>query len=68
MTGTLRDALEGVGLPAKNLVPLAQVEAQIAEAKEMAAMQEQADLARTSGEAARDIGQAEASMAQAAAA
>lgn len=65
MTGTFRDALEGIGLPPKNLVPLAQVEEQIAEAKEMAAMQEQAELARTAGEAARDVGQAEASMAQA---
>jgi hypothetical protein len=65
MTGTFRDALEGIGLPPKNMVPLDQVNEQIAEAQEMAAMQEQAELARTSGEAARDIGQAEASMAQA---
>ena len=68
MTGTLRDALEGVGLPAKNLVPLDQVEAQIAEANQMAAMQEQAELATKGGQAARDIGQAEQAMAQAEAA
>ena len=65
LTGTLRDALEGVGLPAKNLVPLAEVEKQIAEAQEMAAAQQEAELARTGAEAARDMGQAEASMAQA---
>jgi hypothetical protein len=68
MTGTLRDALEGVGLPAKNMVPLAKVEELISEAKEMAASQEQAELARTGAEAARDVGQAEASLAQAEAA
>ena len=61
-----RDALEGIGLPAKNLVPLEQVEQQVAEAQEAAKMQEQAELARTGAEAARDMGQAEANMAQAA--
>ena len=66
LTGTLRDALEGVGLPAKNMVPLDQVEKQIAEAQEQAAMQQEAELAKTGAEAARDMGQAEASMAQAA--
>ena len=65
LTGTLRDALEGVGLPAKNLVPLADVEKQIAEAQQQAQMQQEAELARTGAEAARDMGQAEASMAQA---
>jgi hypothetical protein len=65
MTGTLRDALEGIGLPAKNLVPLDQVNAQIEEANQMAQAQEEAELARTGAEAARDVGQAEASMAQA---
>lgn len=64
MTGTLRDALEGVGLPAKNLVPLEEVEAQIEEANQMAAMQEQAELATKGGQAARDVAQAEANMAQ----
>jgi hypothetical protein len=65
MTGTLRDALEGVGLPAKNMVPLDEVRAQIDEANEMAAMQEQAELATKGGQAARDVAQAEANMAQA---
>ena len=65
MTGTLRDALEGVGLPPKNLVPLDVVEERIAEANEMAQMQQEAELARTGAEAARDAGQAEASLAQA---
>lgn len=67
MTGALRDALEGIGLPAKHLIPLDQVEDQIAEANEMAAMQEQAELATKGGQAARDVAQAEANMAQAAA-
>ena len=65
MTGTLRDALSGIGLPAKNLTPLEDVERQIQEANEMAAMQEQAEIAATAGGAARDVGQAEAAMAQA---
>lgn len=65
MTGTLRDALEGVGLPSKNLVPLDQVQAQIAEAEEQAQMQQEAELAATAGGAARDVGQAQASIAQA---
>ena len=68
LTGTLRDALEGVGLPAKNIVPLEEVERQIAEAQQMAQDQQEAELARTGAEAARDVGQAEASMAQAEAA
>jgi len=66
LTGTLRDALEGVGLPTKNMVPLEEVNRQVAEAQEMAAMQQEAELARTGAEAARDMGQAEANMAQAA--
>jgi len=66
LTGTLRDALEGVGLPARNLVPLDQVEKQIAQQQEMQQAQEEAALAQTGAEAARDLGQAEASMAQAA--
>jgi len=66
LTGTLRDALEGVGLPAKNLVPLEEVNRLVAEAQEQAAMQQEAELARTGAEAARDMGQAEANMAQAA--
>jgi len=65
LTGTLRDALEGIGLPARNLVPLDVVNEQVAEAQQAAKMQEEAELARTAGEAARDVGQAEASMAQA---
>ena len=66
ITGTFRDALEGVGLPAKNMVPLAEVEKKVAEAQQQAQMQQEAELARTGAEAARDMGQAEASMAQAA--
>lgn len=66
MTKTFRDALEGVGLPAKNMVPLAEVEKQVAEAQQQAQAQQEAELARTGAEAARDMGQAEASMAQAA--
>ena len=65
ITGTFRDALKGIGLPAKNMVPLAQVEAQIAQAQEMAQAQEQVEMAAKGAEAARDVGQAEASMAQA---
>jgi len=68
INGTLRDALEGIGLPAKNLVPLEEVQAQIEEASQMAAMQEQAELATKGGAAARDVAQAEASMATAQAA
>jgi len=63
MTKTFRDALEGVGLPAKNMVPLAEVEKQVAEAQQQAQAQQEAELARTGAEAARDMGQAEASMA-----
>ena len=52
-------------MPPKNLVPLDVVEERIAEANEMAQMQQEAELARTGAEAARDAGQAEASLAQA---
>jgi hypothetical protein len=65
MTGTLRAALEGVGLPAKNLVPLEDVQAAIQQANEMQAMQQEAELATKGGQAARDVAQAEANMAQA---
>jgi len=57
--GTLRDALEGVGLPAKNMVPLDQVEARVAQAEEAAAAQQEMDIAAKGGAAARDIAQAQ---------
>jgi len=57
--GTLRDALEGVGLPAKNLVPLDQVEARVAEAEDAAAAEQEMEVAAKGGAAARDLAQAQ---------
>lgn len=57
--GTLRDALEGVGLPAKNLVPLDQVEARVAEAEAAAAAEQEMEVAAKGGAAARDLAQAQ---------
>ena len=57
--GTLRDALAGVGLPAKNMVPLDQVEARVAEAEEVAAAEQEMEIAAKGGAAARDLAQAQ---------
>ena len=58
VNGTLRDALSGIGLPAKNLVPLEDVAAQAQADEEQARLAQEAETAAKGGAALRDVSQA----------
>jgi len=58
VNGSLRDALTGIGLPARHMVPLDQVQAQADRDQEAMEIQQGAEVAQKGGAAIRDVAQA----------